>query len=692
MAGAIVKLNDVSYVAIPFREETGGLAKLVHRYSIDPFAAPFRPTGLQRPEDITPYTPLGFPNFSLGLGIDRIPSDSAFVPDFRRRFASTTTADTRFSNGVYLPLLAVAMTDGTSGDPLEVIRCSATFKGQFYALWEDDTSTDIKNRAHDATNTRWELGGTVSASSAAQVALDLMAHKTHLIALTAIENDHVTYTSINGVDWGAAGTTALTTGLLTNNVTAHEDIDAGLLVQIGGEAVAILWEESNGQIAFFSSADIGGTWANENVDISSGNGPQGAVVATGIDNEQKIYVFTREGIWEVDTSASQWTADMIYPMMANPHNGRRATLHTDGSIWFAQGVDNDNAPSVFRMTTTSGQRVVSQVPNDFSMHDGLGNAELGPVNWMTSAPGGVICSQGGGAASRHARIWQHNGHGWHSLRRHPTANKRIEWLGVTVDDSSSGTALYPRLVYSVRDSASDSDTYYLDEPYVNPSSGVSIARESTGFVDLPYMDGGAIDTGTWLRVRINAEDLSSSTGGEYINLDYGITTDLGAPAARNASDLGNILSGTSSILLPSSAGGSDNGAGFAGITMGLRVNLHRDGGDTSQTPVLKDVEVDLLKEPPILQGFIFRFDLAASERLEGKTSEALITALEAARDLNTLPVLRYGNLPVTYVRVRPPLSFLEDVIDPGGETGTAPNTLAQRTGIVEVRLEQVIGT
>ena len=114
------------------------------------------------------------------------------------------------------------------------------------------------------------------------------------------------------------------------------------------------------------------------------------------------------------------------------------------------------------MTTASGQRIIQQVPNDFSMHDGLGSAELGPVNWMISVPGGVVCSQGGGAGGRYARVWQHNGHGWHSLHRHATAGEKIEWIGATVDDSSSGTALYPRLVFAVRDAADDSDTFYLD--------------------------------------------------------------------------------------------------------------------------------------------------------------------------------------------------------------------------------------
>jgi len=494
------------------------------------------------------------------------------------------------------------------------------------------------------------------------------------------------------VDWAGAGTTVLDLNLLTNSVTAHEDIDAGLLAQIGGEAVAILWEEVNGQIAFFSSADIGETWAAENVDIASSNGPQGVVVATGIDNEQKIYVFTREGVWEIDTAASQWTADMVYPMSPNPHNGRRATLHVDGSIWFAQGVDNDQPPSVFRMTTTSGQRVISQVPNDFSMHDGLGSAELGPINWMISVPSGVVCSQGGGIASRNARIWQHNGRGWHSLYKNTTADEKIEWIGATADDSSSGNALFPRLVFAVRDSTSDSDTYYLDEPWINPSSGVTISRQASGIVAIPYMDAGLpFDSGTWLRVAVNAEDLSASTSGEYINLDYGITTDLGAPTARNASDLGNILSGTTSILLPSTAGGSDNGTGQAGHTLGLEVVLHRDGGSATQTPVLKDVEVAVIKPTGTLRGFRFTIDIAESGKVGpgGKSSppEAVRTRLEAARDLGYLPALRIAGGGIVYVRI---ISIEWYVSLQDAATRSAPSTLAQRAGYAVVTCEEVI--
>jgi hypothetical protein len=689
MARGDVDLNGEGYRVVTGTHH--GVEFQVQEFTTQQFLTPFTTAGRLRPEDSRTHQKFLFPNFNLGLGIDRIPSDSAFNPEMYRRFWSTTTADTRWANGVFLPLLAVAMTDGTSGDELEVIRCSATFKANFWALWEDDTSTDIIARTHDATNARWEGGGTVAASGSIQVALDVMAHKTKLMALTAFENDHKVYMSANGVDWTAAGSTVLTVALLTNNVTAHEDIDAGLLVQIGGEAVAILWEESNGQIAFFSSADIGETWTNEDVDISSGNGPQGAVVATGIDNEQKIFVFTREGIWEVDTAASQWTADMIHPMPPSPHNGRRATLHADGSIWFAQGADNDQPPSVFRMTTASGQRIIQQVPNDFSMHDGLGTAELGPINWMISVPSGVVCSQGGGAASRNARIWQHNGHGWHSLHKNSTANERIEWIGATADDSSSGTALFPRLVFAVRDAADDSDTYYLDEPWVNPSSGVTISRRASGIVSVPYMDAGLpFDSGTWLRVAVNAENLTQ-TSGEYINLDYGVTADLGTLTLRNGADLGNIVSDNRSILLPSTAGGGDGGAGQAGHILGLEVVLHRDGGDVTQTPVLKDLEVAVIKPTGTLRGFSFTIDIAESGKVGpgGKSAppEVVRARIEAARDLGYLPSLRIAGAAGVYVRVTS-IEWYMSLQDAAARS--APNALSQRAGYAVVTCEEVI--
>ena len=79
----------------------------------------------------------------------------------------------------------------------------------------------------------------------------MQAQVTNLVALMASEDDHKVSTSTDGATWTAA-TTQITAGLLTNDVTQNEDIDAGLLASIGAELVAAVWDETSGTITFFS--------------------------------------------------------------------------------------------------------------------------------------------------------------------------------------------------------------------------------------------------------------------------------------------------------------------------------------------------------------------------------------------------------------------------------------------------------
>ena len=96
-----IDINGLGYQARPFTRN--GQNRLVHRYIVEPTGASFRLSGRQRPEDLRSITPFIFPNCSLGLGRDRIDSDSAFEPDEYRRFFDAT-ADTRWARGIYLPV------------------------------------------------------------------------------------------------------------------------------------------------------------------------------------------------------------------------------------------------------------------------------------------------------------------------------------------------------------------------------------------------------------------------------------------------------------------------------------------------------------------------------------------------------------------------------------------------------------
>lgn len=671
MAIGDVLLNNVGYSLREF--ERDGQRGLIHQYDVEPFGVPFRTAGRQRPEDIQNIEPFIIPNLTRGFGRDRIDSDSAFKADEYRRFFDATV-DTRFAHHVALPILE----EGSTETGLEVLRASARLRSNLWALWEDDTSTDIVARRYNGSTTSWDGGGTVRGTSNAQVALDLISSGSQLIALLVSANDHKIRTSADGATWNIP-TTEPTQNLFSDAVTVHEDIDGGLLSRIGGEAVAVYWDEGNGSITFFTSTNDGDTWADEAVDIFSGNGPQGVAVLAGIDNEDKLYVGTREGLYEVDTAPGTWTFRLMFPMVSHNNNCRRMKVHDDGALWFAQGVDDDSPATIYRMTVVNGARYIEIVPNDFGSGDSLPEARLGPVRWMESAQGFMYVSMGGGKSGRNASIMCHNGKGWHSMRRHGTENQKIEWIAAAPENDGT-----PRLHYAIRTGSATSDTVFLGQAFVNPATGVSRKYEASGYLDLPYIDAGLpLDSKAWVRVGVNAEDLSASNSNEYINVDYGIDDGSGGLQARTNTDLGDFLSGTSTILIAS-------GAGVSSRNFGMRANLHRDSSTNTDTPKLKDIQIDVLPHIAKPQGWVFQIDLDETAELENKTSEAIAGELETARDLVTLPTFRYGPMSVTYVRVRP-LRWFQDLEHEGDASDTAPDTEARRAGYVEVTVEEVLG-
>ena len=143
--------------------------------------------------------------------------------------------------------------------------------------------------------------------------------------------------------------------LLSSVVTVNQNIDAGLLLTLGNELVAAVWDEVGKVIRFYSTSDVDENmkWVDQNVRISSNNGPIGIVAYPDIDRVLKIYVATKEGIYTVDPSGTDWDYQLTFPMTGHNDNGRRMVVH-NGSIWISQGVGNTSPASiqetVFRQT------------------------------------------------------------------------------------------------------------------------------------------------------------------------------------------------------------------------------------------------------------------------------------------------------------------------------------------------------
>jgi hypothetical protein len=506
----------------------------------------------------------------------------------------------------------------------------------------------------------------------ASVALDMITHKNKLIAMTAEDQSQLVYTSSDGASW-TPSTTQPTASLLLNDIASDEDIDAGLLVEIGGDLIALVWHEDNGTITAFTSTNGGTAFSDEsNFDIGSANGPQGAVVYPDIDGSNKIYLGTAEGLYIVDTSPSDWTFELVFPMNQSTDNCRRMTVH-EGSIWFAQGVDNDSPAPIYKLTVQGNSRIIES-GFGLSFGDGVPDNLLGPVRWMKSTGDQLFISVGGGAASRNARILCWNSTGWHHMTKFGTANNKINWMTV-----GSGDDGVPRLHYGVKTSSSASSFKFLEQPLVNPRSGVTIKREDlsgtdSGTIELPFFDLGIPhENKAFLAAHVSADDLTSN---EKVEFHFSVDrTD------RDNVDLGDFTSSVSKLLFGS-------GAGVSGKNIGILLKLDR-GGTNTLTPKIRDITLEGYVVPGLAQEHRMTIDIDATARDTGQSIETVISNLETLLGSVVQTQFKFGQVD-KYVSVDRERSTFNFGID-AWEASGAPNALSERTGTFSlVLIEKVV--
>jgi hypothetical protein len=87
----------------------------------------------------------------------------------------------------------------------------------------------------------------------------------------------------------------------------------------------------------------------------------------------------------------------------------------------------------------------------------------------------------------------------------------------------------------------------------------------------------------------------------------------------------------------------------------------------------------------VREGFRFIIDIDTTARITGETRENVVTNIETARDLSTLPAFVYGPMSTKYMKVQPPLRWAQTL---DGEWTTDSHT--QRGGFIEVALEETV--
>ena len=574
---------------------------------------------------------------------------------------------------------------------MEVLRGLVEFKANLYALWDRDGGASAKgvivNQNYTGSTTTW---GTerivVSTGSTEAVADDIIEFEGKLVVGFGLGTDHVTRNSTDGTTWNTP-TADVTTGLRVS-VTANHDHSYLKFAVAGGHLVAVILDSAASAVTFFSTTDAD-TWTDRLTEIPgqtvAGTGEAGILgVASylGIDDVLKIYVLLLDGLWEFDTS--DWSVKKIFDMIssdsANAGFVKRMVVH-NGELWWAGETGPNKPMELFKMNTANGYYDITSGMGFIG--DGVPAELLGSVRWMVSSGETLFVSVGGEAASRNARVMAYTGQTsddkprWHTMVRNATANQKIGVIGLSERNNA-----VMRLHFGVLTSSSVTDSRFLEEPLAHPASGVSMSRAASCYIDLPYLGGGfPIDSKNWLRVGINAEDLSAANTGEYINVDYGSASDLGALEVRTANDLGDFLSGTSRISFGA------NSEGLSALSLGPRVILlHDDAGTKTDTPKLKDIQIDYDPRPAESDRWEVEINLEDSASILDRSVSLVKTDLNTAKATVTKVAQAYANETATYVKVES-VTYLEKIV--GYESGNVEDTNASLEGVARVVLVEV---
>lgn len=647
----VITLDTEKYVVKDKNVRGGGTVPVFTSRVQRPFVEAIETSGRPDSASVSNRISLDSPNLTKGFGRDRIDSDSARVTSEYRHFFNSEGVDTRWADGARLGLLTVACTSEPS---TAFIVAHAHFAGNFHTLWVERNVSGSSQRVLNRiiSTTAFSGGGDVEVEDGNDDGIrgfDMKALGTNLFVLVNHEtgsgtSQHFYYleSSTDGTSWtvNAAGSMGDANALSASVKSNTYPLDGGIIAPalIAGRVVLATWDEASNivEISSFAGTPYStSSSSTKELEITSGGGVKGLEIYQDIDGKVKLWLGTREGLYIIDAGTTgSFTIDDFIRLPAHDDTCRRMVVH-QGSLWVPVGANSDQAAPIWRVTVKGDLRDID-VGAGLNAGDGIPRNLLGPIQWLESAGEQLFAIVGGTAASRNSRVLVHNGQGWHDHRINDSTNEKYLWLGYGLND---------RIYYNIHDNTNGDSVETIANSTVHPLSNSSIPRVASGFVDYPYVDAGfPFDQGPWLQLKANAQDLSGTDSGEYIAAAYG-TGDAGALGARTATSLGNFLSGTRLLDIAS-------GAGVNATTFGARLTLNRDSGTNTETPILKDFSIIVIKEPPEREQWEITIDIDATVALTRRTAENIVSDLETTRALGLLRTFTYG--PVTtarYVRV-----------------------------------------
>ena len=670
-----MSLNSLNYVLVP-----DGQGNHIREERIDPFGTVVPREGVQRVGNIIPWNQFNLPAATNGFGLQKVLARDIDNSDKLKR-SKMSHLDTRF-----LPTtLARANASSTKPSVTDVTfnRITTSFEhtNGLWTMWESifDGSPD-ESRVYlvDYTGSSTTWGNEVDTGiteditfgdantlppGGTTIAIDSTVDGGEIIAIVVggidvQSNDHNIYHK-NGplASWTLASTN-LTQDKVDDSadgavkVARGDDQHLGRIETVTGVGVyTMVWDQDSDLVIIEKSTNLGVAWAV--VDAAATgcpSGVHGSAVYYDLNGDPAPVFTTDDGVYALDTSSNvvqklvSFTTDAnngrICHTWANPYNNGRQSLY----VSLASG-------EILEYTYSSSGASVRLL--NFNLFGAIDADMSGYGTYAVSSNDWLFFAYGGHAAGKKAWIGAYSGQGsvgddpsagFHFIFQNDTANRKIDWMALSAADDGN-----MRLHFQERTGTTTSDQEFILNPLAHPESGLTINYVASGVQDRPRLDMGfPFDNAAFFEVGLEADDLSGSTSGEYINLDYGVN------AATPSTDIGNILSGSRKLQIAS-------GAGVAGREIQIRENYARSG-TTANTPKGYDMEITYKKklnkttagndESDTYRRWIMDVDIIQTANQENRNVQAVLGDLYEAEGNTIGQAFSYGLSGTRYVDVK----------------------------------------
>ncbi len=522
--------------------------------------------------------------------------------------------NTMWRQGIVLPLEPQDITEpGTNYQ----VTCSCIFGGATWAGFTPTTSAGGQYPlARNFSGTAWQGGGNIITNYTAWL-YDMIAAGDRMYCIFGIDsNDHVLRYSTDGVSWTAPATTPVSLNLLSD----HERHDGALLAWDGTNVVVALKDDVGGQIDIQVSTDGGDTWGNPAggaISVASGGGPNGLQTYLDTDGSTVIYLGTEEGVWLIDLAAG--AVELILAMPVAIENCRSMAVH-NGSLYVPVDHLSFGVFGMKKITITGTGRLITDVGLD--VKQGIPADMRGRIHWMRSiGPWLFACTRPDiGTNARIIVLTGIPGEGWQHVYKFGTTLDPISWF-----EGAGNDLLFQQGGFGLSDAG---DTTRLDNLFLPPNSGGTFVYATPANFELPELGGDVPEeTGAFMQVALDAQNLDSDDS-EYVDFEWGLdgtapsepSTDVRFDSANQIRNLG-----TSS-------------RGLAART--IRPNLELVTGDTSVTPLVRELVVLSRKKGEDLRGFILDIDIPMTLRMRRTSSPGGI--------LDELRTIKRSNILVSF--------------------------------------------